>query len=66
MSPSAVRSRRRRAKKRDGIRYFGEWLDEERLAAALRANDRLERGASPTEVAAALWLMVADYIERWT
>jgi hypothetical protein len=64
-SPDAIRARRHRVRRGAGLVYFGHWLHLKDLSAALRANRRLDPGATHEEVDAALWQMVGDYIERW-
>jgi len=65
MTPDAIRSRRRRVKRGAGLRFFGVWLHEKRLAAVLRAANRLDPGATHEEVDAAWAQLNRDLIERW-
>jgi hypothetical protein len=64
-STDAIRARRRRVRRGAGLVYFGLWVHQRRLAAAMRCARRLKNGATQAEIGAALALLIEDFIEVW-
>ncbi len=64
-TPGAIRGRKCRANKADGLVCLRLWVHRKRFIAAARCTDRLQPDATQAEIATVATEVLADYVERW-
>jgi hypothetical protein len=65
LSPGALRARRSRARRREGLTVFHIEADQRRLIAALRAAGRMTEDANREDIERALAEILIDFTARW-
>ena len=65
LSPGALRARRSRARRREGLTVFHVEADQRRVIAALRAAGRMGDDANREDIERALAEVLIDFTARW-
>jgi hypothetical protein len=63
--PGAIRARRSRARRREGLTVFHVEADQRRVIAALRAAGRMGDDANREDIERALAEVLIDFTARW-